>query len=388
MQHFRGADAIQDVAAEMRQETLADIARQCLAGRGAHAQRHLAARGQVGRGEQAGEQCRHATENGGLLLAQTPEHRRRRGPFGHQHGGRTHRHREGQRIAQPIGKEQLGGREHDVVLADAQHLAGIQVSRMEQVAMRVHGALGPSGRARRIQPERHVVRAAAHGLRGRTRARQHRAHAARRRAIGMRRRLDHHRRQPALLDGRLHYRQQRLRHHHGARAAVAKHIGVIVCGQQGIDRHRHHARQQAAEKYRGEINGIERAQQQPLFLAEARVAQRAGKAAGAGIELGISQRGGVVDVGSLAPAPCLHIARQQVLGGVVAGGQCRHGIGSGWNSRRHGRCCRWHAGGGIGGRHCLHSLVSRRGPRAPRQRQSSRCSVCRCPPMCMPASAC
>ncbi|MCY1293744.1 hypothetical protein D9M70_430120 [compost metagenome] len=193
MQHFRGADAIQDVAAEMRQETLADIARQCLAGRGAHAQRHLAARGQVGRGEQAGEQCRHATENGGLLLAQTPEHRRRRGPFGHQHGGRTHRHREGQRIAQPIGKEQLGGREHHVVLADAEHLAGIEVGGMEQVAVGVHRALGSAGRARRIEPERHVVGAGARGRRWRTHARQHRAHAACRRRIAMRGGLDHHR---------------------------------------------------------------------------------------------------------------------------------------------------------------------------------------------------
>ncbi|MCY1293745.1 hypothetical protein D3C81_1455670 [compost metagenome] len=119
---------------------------------------------------------------------------------------------------------------------------------------------------------------------------------------------------------------------------MPEHVRIVVRGQQRIDRDRHHSRQQAAEEHRGEIDGIERAQQQPLFLPEPRIAQRAGKAAGAGIEFGVGQRSGVVDIGDLGAPSCIEVARKQVFGGVVARRQHRDGAGIG------GR-------GSIGGRH-------------------------------------
>ena len=45
----------------------------------------------------------------------------RRRPLGHQHDGGAHAQREGQRVAQAVGEEELGGREADVALAQAQH---------------------------------------------------------------------------------------------------------------------------------------------------------------------------------------------------------------------------------------------------------------------------
>ncbi|MNY01167.1 hypothetical protein D3C86_1336860 [compost metagenome] len=88
---------------------------------------------------------------------QALEHGLRRGAFAHQDDGGADGQREGQAVAQAVGKEQLGGGEHHVVFADAQHGLGIELGRVPKVAMRMHHALGLAGGARRIQPERDLV---------------------------------------------------------------------------------------------------------------------------------------------------------------------------------------------------------------------------------------
>ncbi|MNL05123.1 hypothetical protein D3C87_1257040 [compost metagenome] len=137
-----------------------------------------------------------------------------------------------------------------------------------------------------------------------------------------------------FVDGGLHGPEQRRGHHHGPRAAVVEHIGVVIHGQQRVHRHRHHAGQQAAEEHGREIDGIERAQQHALLAPEARLAQRAGKAAAARVEFGKGGRAGIVDIGHLGATAGGEVARQQVIGRVVTGGQRGdNGLGAGGRGR-------------------------------------------------------
>ena len=53
--------------------------------------------------------------------------------------------------------EELGGGERDVVLAQAEDLARVRLARDLDVVVQVHDALRLAGRARAVEPERHVV---------------------------------------------------------------------------------------------------------------------------------------------------------------------------------------------------------------------------------------
>ena len=104
------------------------------------------------------EQRRHAVEDRRIVAVHQVEHPRRRRPLAVQHRGGADRHREGQRVAEAVGEEQLCGGEADIVLADAEHLLRIGVGGRLQIGMDVAHALGHAGRARRIEPERRLVR--------------------------------------------------------------------------------------------------------------------------------------------------------------------------------------------------------------------------------------
>ena len=113
--------------------------------------------GKAGFDEQGGVKRRHAVEDGRLLLDQALEHRVRRRPLGHQDGGGADGEREGQRVAQAVGEEELRRREHDVGFPDAEHRHGVELGGEDEVRVQVHRALRRAGRARRVQPEAHVV---------------------------------------------------------------------------------------------------------------------------------------------------------------------------------------------------------------------------------------
>ena len=120
---------------------------------------------QVRRGEHAGEAGRRAVEHGGLDAADAAgpalEGRVGRRPLGHQQHGGAHAQREGQRIAQAVGEEQLGGGEADVVLGQAEHALAVQLAGPVGVGVRMHRALGAAGGAGRVEPEARVVGARA-----------------------------------------------------------------------------------------------------------------------------------------------------------------------------------------------------------------------------------
>ena len=148
MQHLGRAEAVDDLAAEVAREALADVARQRFAGRRAQAKLDLRSIRQIGRREHAGIAGRRAEEQRHAVLRQPLEDRWRRRPFGHQHGGRADAQREGQRVAETVGEEQFRGREQHVGFAHAEHRAAEQRCGPVEIGVGVDRALRAAGRAR------------------------------------------------------------------------------------------------------------------------------------------------------------------------------------------------------------------------------------------------
>ena len=81
----------------------------------------------------------------------------RRRPRRQQHRGRARRHRKCQCVAEPIGEEQFRHRITNVVLGNAENRLGVKLVGQFEIGVSVHGAFGLAGRARRVEPETHVV---------------------------------------------------------------------------------------------------------------------------------------------------------------------------------------------------------------------------------------
>ena len=154
-----------NVAAEMLGPAPADIGREALRPpRCRFASATSSLRGRSGFASRAAYRVGNAVEDRGAMLLQAFEHRGRRRPLRHQHRGRAHCQRKRQRVAQPVGEEQLGRREHDVAFTNAQDRPGIEFRSLDQAGMNVHRALRRAGRARRIEPEAGVVAGRRRGL--------------------------------------------------------------------------------------------------------------------------------------------------------------------------------------------------------------------------------
>ena len=195
--------------------------------------------------------------------------------------------------------------------------------------MRMHRALGPAGGARGIEPEGRVVRAGGGRLRGRCLRGDegleiHLAHMQRcDRArhddmadlvIG----LDHRRAQR---------RQQRARHQHGLGPRMLEHVGVVVGGEQGVHRHRHHAGVQRAQEAHGPVQVVEHQQQHAFLAAQAQRTQAGADAAHALVQFAVAQAAVVVDEGR--DGGTRRIGLQQVGGEVEALAGCGDGVGKG-----------------------------------------------------------
>ena len=108
--------------------------------------------------------------------------------------------------------------------------------------------------------------------------------------------------------------QQRGRHQHRLRPAVAQHVGVVLSGQQGVDRHRHDAGVKRTQKTHRPVAAVVHQQQHPLFPAQAQRQQGGGQLALLQGQRAIAQGPLVVDEGGLVGPR--GIARDQVLGKV------------------------------------------------------------------------
>ena len=247
------------------------------------------------------EQRRHAVEDRRIVAVHQIEHPRRRRALAVQNRGGADRHREGQRVAETVGKEQLCGGEADIVLADAEHLLRIGVGGRLHVRVDVAHALGHAGRAGRIEPERRLIR-----MRG-----------CRRELIAFARDLlgellvpillgagDHdmleigHAADDVLDDG-----IERFGDEQHARAAVGEDVGVLICGQQRVERHRHDAGADRAQKHDREVDRIQHDHRHALFAADAEPTQHVGGAARLALEFAIGEPETVSSKTSLLPRP-------------------------------------------------------------------------------------
>ena len=225
-----------------------------------------------------------------------------RGPFGHQNGGGTHAQGKGQRIAQPVGKKQLGSREAHITLGQTQHRRAVEFRRPVGVGMAVQRAFGLPGGARRIEPETRIIRAGVGALSQFSAAvdqRIKRARAGGRRALRARNdyAFDF---VVALRQRRKKRGQQRPRDHHRLGAAVLEHVRVIIHREQRVDCHRHDASVHRTQETDRPVVAVVHQEQHALLAAHTRGQQRAGQAANALRQIAIAQAALVVDIGSLA----------------------------------------------------------------------------------------
>ena len=124
LQHLGRAEPVEHVDPGDLAPAPAEARRQGFAGRDAEPQPVGAgARADVRMGEQGAVERRHGVEDGRAMAADRRQHRLRGRPVRQQHGAGADRHRERHRVAEPVGERQLRGREHHVVLADADHAA-------------------------------------------------------------------------------------------------------------------------------------------------------------------------------------------------------------------------------------------------------------------------
>ena len=212
MQHLGRADAVDDLQAEALLPAVEGLRRQRLGGRDAQAHGVQRAVGAVLAHQRAVER-RDREEHRRAMLAQRGEDRLGARRAGHEHRGRAEPQREREAVAQPVGVEELGRREDDVVLAQAEHLAREGLARHLDVVVQVHDALGLARRARAVEPEGHVVavrrrRVELVALRGQRRRRARPRRCRRRRGRGSARRA---RRAPRAARGSSRRRRWRRR---------------------------------------------------------------------------------------------------------------------------------------------------------------------------------
>ena len=271
MQQLRRPDAVEDVHPVPLAPAQANVPGERLAGGDAPAQPAA----QVGSrrvGEDAGEQRGHAEEEGGLLLLQERYDRLGRRPIREQHRACPGREREGHCVAQPVGEEQLGGREDEIVGPHAEDALAVQARGLGQVAMEVHGSLGLPGGAARVEPERHVVAGRRRGLQLRPGLCQE---LVQRHMAGGGSSRDDHRLQEGLpAQGRMELRQESGADHQDAGAAVAQQVLVIGGGEQRVDGHRHQTRFHRSPEHGREIGRIQHAEQHALLQLDAQRLER------------------------------------------------------------------------------------------------------------------
>ena len=252
-----------------------------------------------------------------MLLEDIGDQVRRR-PGRQQHGGGARRHRKGQRIAEPVGEEQLGHRIADVAVLDAEDGPGIKLIGELEIGMGVHGSLGLAGRAGGVEPKAHVV---ARGRRGHGFGFGGGEQIVE--ALVTVRRLAGHDDVGEISgdisrgDGALEFWQQLRGDDQQPGAGILQHEAVIVFAHQRVDRHRDHAGLDGAEKSGRPIDSVEEADQNALLAADAERAQHMAEALDPAGEVGIAVAAARIDEGGLAAAAGVEIALEDIGGEIV-----------------------------------------------------------------------
>jgi len=233
VQRLGRADAVQDDRPGLLLPAAEHVAGERLARRDAGAQAGKVPRAGFEGRKLRGIECRHAVEDRRPEGLDGGEGRLRRRATVVEDGGATDPQRKSHAVAQAIGEEQLGGGVADVPLGDAQHAHSVELAGDHHVALGVDRALGPPGRARRIEPEAIIPRRGEPGLergRGLCHLREEGVDRHRLRRLG-----------PELLQGRLDLTGELGRIGDQPTSGILDHVGIVRGPQQGVGRHRHDA---------------------------------------------------------------------------------------------------------------------------------------------------
>ena len=227
-----------------------------------------------------------------------------------QDGRGARRHREGERVAEAIGEKELGDRVANVVLGEAEERFGIELVGEREVGVGVHRALRPAGRAGGVEPEADVV---AHRRRG-----DGFGPGAGKQILeaGMAVRLlaghDDMLEIFAGADRLGKFGIELFGHDQEPRAAVVEHEAVIVLGQQRVDRHRHHAGLDRAEKGGRPVDRIDETEERALLAAHAERAQHVAEALDPFSETAVGPAPALIDIGDLAGPAGVEIALENI----------------------------------------------------------------------------
>ena len=215
--------------------------------------------------------------------------------------------REGDRVAEPVGKEHLGRREQHVVGRDPGHRLGVEHRGVDLVLVLVDRRLGIAGRARGVEPE-----AVAPG-RGRL-GRAPGLGGGEQRLVGEpagRVRIDAdpvpHRR-PRLGERRLHLGEHVGMGQHRAGARIPQHVGVVRRPQEVVDRDRHRADPRRAEEAIVEAGPVLAEQHHPVARPDPEHPERVGRPVHPLGDRGVAPGGAMRDQRRLVAPPRLQVA--------------------------------------------------------------------------------
>src|SRR5271154_4269624 len=122
VQHFRGADAVDDFDAGAIFPGAGNFFGKGFAGGNAKTKRVFAGARQIVGGEQGTEQRGDAAKNGGAFFAEDFADRFRSGTAGVKDAGGAHGKRKRKRIAKAVGEEEFSSRVNDIVLVKAENV--------------------------------------------------------------------------------------------------------------------------------------------------------------------------------------------------------------------------------------------------------------------------
>ena len=148
VQRLGRADAVEDVEAGLVPPAAKDVGWQCLAGGNAEADGGQIGLRLIDRLKLRGIERRHAEVQCRLEAGDDVEGHLRRRPLRIEHGGGADPQRERHGVAESVGEEQLRRRVAHVALAHAERFDAIELAGDRHVALEVHRALRPPGRAR------------------------------------------------------------------------------------------------------------------------------------------------------------------------------------------------------------------------------------------------
>ena len=158
VQRLGGAHHLHQLQAEAIGPGLEDRRRQRLAGGHTEAERgQVEAPLDVGHLQHPGVEGRDREEHRGPLGVDHCQRALGRQPLGHQHGGGAGPGREVERVAEAEGEVELGGREDQVVGADAEDVGADQLGGRHEGLVGVDGRLRPPRRAGGVAPVHDVL---------------------------------------------------------------------------------------------------------------------------------------------------------------------------------------------------------------------------------------